>query len=81
MDSLFFGPCVVMASPGFLQSGISRQLFEAWCDNDRNGVIIAGYTIEGTLAHDLLSMPLEVSILLCSSLFLFFFLLLTGEMS
>lgn len=53
-----------MASPGFLQSGVSRQLFEQWCDDERHGVIIAGYTIEGTLANDLLSMPNEVSCLL-----------------
>ena len=25
------GPCVVMASPGFMQSGLSRRLFEHWC--------------------------------------------------
>ena len=31
-----------MASPGFMQSGVSRQLFEQWCDSDKNGVIIAG---------------------------------------
>lgn len=55
-----FGACVVMASPGFLQSGVSRQLFEAWCDDERHGVIIAGYTIEGTLAHELLSDPKEI---------------------
>lgn len=55
-----FGPCVVMASPGFLQSGVSRELFEAWCDDERHGVIIAGYTIEGTLAHELLSDPKEI---------------------
>lgn len=44
------GPCVIMASPGMMQSGLSRQLFEAWCTNKRNGVIIAGYCVEGTLA-------------------------------
>jgi cleavage and polyadenylation specificity factor subunit 3 len=54
------GSCVVMASPGFLQNGVSRQLFEAWCDNEANGVVIAGYTIEGTLAHDLLAYPTEI---------------------
>lgn len=59
-DFDLFGPSVVMASPGFLQSGISRQLFEAWCDDERNGVIIAGYTVEGTLAHELLSDPKEI---------------------
>lgn len=57
------GPCVVMASPGFLQSGVSRALFESWCDDEKNGVIIAGYTIEGTLAHDLLSDPTEIKCL------------------
>ena len=44
------GPCVIMASPGFMNSGLSRQLFEAWCTDKRNGVIIAGYCVEGTLA-------------------------------
>jgi cleavage and polyadenylation specificity factor subunit 3 len=41
------GPCVVMASPGFMQTGVSRHLFERWCDDERNGVVIAGYTVEG----------------------------------
>lgn len=34
-----------MASPGMMQSGLSRELFEAWCTDPKNGVIIAG-TIE-----------------------------------
>lgn len=42
---------------------VSRQLFESWCDSEKNGVIIAGYTIEGTLAHDLLSNPTEIKCL------------------
>lgn len=33
-----------------LQSGLSRELFEQWCTDRRNGVIIAGYCVEGTLA-------------------------------
>ncbi|XP_015224866.1 PREDICTED: cleavage and polyadenylation specificity factor subunit 3-like, partial [Cyprinodon variegatus] len=44
------GPSVVMASPGMMQSGLSRELFESWCTDRRNGVIIAGYCVEGTLA-------------------------------
>lgn len=36
------GPCVVMASPGMMQSGLSRELFEAWCTDNKNGCIIAG---------------------------------------
>jgi cleavage and polyadenylation specificity factor subunit 3 len=55
------GPCVVMAAPGFLQSGVSRQLFDRWCEDSKNCVLIAGYTVEGTLAHDLLSAPKEVT--------------------
>ena len=55
------GACVVMASPGFLQDGVSRHLFERWCDDERNGVIIAGYSVEGTLAHHLLSRPKEIT--------------------
>lgn len=31
-----------MASPGMMQSGLSRELFESWCSDAKNGVIIAG---------------------------------------
>lgn len=44
------GPCVMMASPGMLQNGLSRELFELWCTSKKNGVIIPGYCVEGTLA-------------------------------
>uniref|UniRef100_A0A0X3PL47 Cleavage and polyadenylation specificity factor subunit 3 n=2 Tax=Schistocephalus solidus TaxID=70667 RepID=A0A0X3PL47_SCHSO len=54
------GPCVVMASPGMMQSGLCRELFENWCTDRRNGVIIAGYCVEGTLAKQILSLPAEV---------------------
>lgn len=36
------GPCVIMATPGMLQNGLSRELFESWCTDSKNGVIIAG---------------------------------------
>ena len=39
-----------MASPGMMQSGLSRELFEAWCTDHKNGVIIGGYCVEGTIA-------------------------------
>ena len=42
------------------QTGVSRHLFERWCDDERNGVVLAGYTVEGTLAHDLLNHPTEI---------------------
>lgn len=54
------GPCVVMASPGMMQSGLSRELFEAWCGSRRNTCIIAGYCVEGTLAKYILSEPEEI---------------------
>jgi cleavage and polyadenylation specificity factor subunit 3 len=37
------GPSVVFASPGMLQSGVSRQLFDRWAGDPKNGVLIAGY--------------------------------------
>ncbi|BFZ15737.1 hypothetical protein BsWGS_18776 [Bradybaena similaris] len=55
------GPSVVLASPGMMQSGLSRELFESWCIDKRNGVIIAGYCVEGTLAKHILSEPDEIT--------------------
>ncbi|KAI5171392.1 cleavage and polyadenylation specificity factor subunit 3 [Nematocida sp. LUAm3] len=54
------GSCVIMASPGMLQNGLSRDLFEMWCGDRRNGCIIPGYCVEGTLAKDLLCEPEEI---------------------
>lgn len=50
-----------MASPGMMQSGLSRELFETWCTEPKNGVIIAGYCVEGTLAKTILSEPEEIT--------------------
>ncbi|KAF2364148.1 Zn-dependent metallo-hydrolase RNA specificity domain [Trinorchestia longiramus] len=55
------GPCVIMASPGMMQSGLSRELFEMWCTDPNNGVIIAGYCVEGTLAKDILQEPEDIT--------------------
>ncbi|XP_068152069.1 cleavage and polyadenylation specificity factor 73 [Drosophila tropicalis] len=57
------GPCVIMASPGMMQSGLSRELFESWCTDPKNGVIVAGYCVEGTLAKTILSEPEEITTL------------------
>lgn len=54
------GPCVMMASPGFMQSGISRELLERWAPDKRNGVIVNGYSVEGTMARSILSDPDEI---------------------
>ncbi|KAK2467875.1 hypothetical protein APHAL10511_000170 [Amanita phalloides] len=52
-------PCVVLASPGFMQIGASRELFELWAPDSRNGLIITGYSVEGTPARDILNEPEE----------------------
>ncbi|KAJ7072345.1 beta-lactamase-like protein [Mycena amicta] len=52
-------PCVVLASPGFMQSGPSRELFELWAPDSRNGLIVTGYSVEGTLARDIMTEPEE----------------------
>ena len=44
-------PCVVLASPGFMDSGSSRELLELWAPDARNGLIVTGYSVEGTLAR------------------------------
>lgn len=61
------GPSVVMASPGMMQSGLSRELFESWCTDKRNGVIIAGYCVEGTLAKVRLQQGGRQSVKICVS--------------
>ena len=55
------GPCVILASPGMMQSGLSRELFESWCTDKKNGCIVAGYCVEGTLAKLILSDPTEIT--------------------
>lgn len=55
------GPVVVMASPAMLQSGLSRQLFDRWASDEKNGVIIPGYCVEGTLAKAIMSSPPTVT--------------------
>lgn len=54
------GPCVVLATPSMLQSGLSRELFDAWCEDKRNGVIIADFAVQGTLAREILACPSHV---------------------
>jgi hypothetical protein len=51
---------VVMASPGMLQQGLSRELFETWCSDRRNGLVMPGYSVAGTLANHLLTEPKEI---------------------
>lgn len=52
-----FGPCVVVAAPGMLQNGVLRELLEKWAPDPKNAVIMTGYSVEGTMAKELLTEP------------------------
>jgi cleavage and polyadenylation specificity factor subunit 3 len=51
------GSCVMLATPGMMQNGASRELLEKWAPDPKNGVIITGYSVEGTMAQKLLNEP------------------------
>lgn len=53
-------PCVVLATPGMLQVGPSRELLELWAPDPRNGLVITGYSVEGTLARVSLQIRLHI---------------------
>ena len=55
-------PCVVFASPGMLQNGLSKNLFEKWCSDKKNGIVITGYCTEKTLAKTVLGEPTKIKI-------------------
>ncbi|ETO20945.1 hypothetical protein RFI_16258, partial [Reticulomyxa filosa] len=54
------GPSVVFASPGMLQNGLSRELFELWCSDRKNGLVIPGYAVEGTMAKEVQHEPSHI---------------------
>jgi cleavage and polyadenylation specificity factor subunit 3 len=51
------GGCVMLASPGMLQNGVSRTLLERWAPDSKNGVVITGYSVEGTMAKEIMKEP------------------------
>jgi cleavage and polyadenylation specificity factor subunit 3 len=54
------GGCVMLASPGMLQTGTSRELLERWAPSERNGIVLTGYSVEGTMAKQLLNEPEQI---------------------
>ncbi|RAH73262.1 cleavage polyadenylation factor subunit YSH1 [Aspergillus aculeatinus CBS 121060] len=54
------GGCVMLASPGMLQTGTSRELLERWAPNERNGIVMTGYSVEGTMAKQILNEPEQI---------------------
>ena len=55
------GPSVMLASPGMLQSGNSRQLLEKWCPDEKNLLLMTGYSVDGTMAKQIMNEPTEIS--------------------
>lgn len=53
-------PCVLIASPGMLQSGLSRRVLEKWSPDPRNSVILTGYSVDGTMAKNIVREPSEI---------------------
>lgn len=51
----------MLATPSMLQSGFSRELFEAWAGDKRNTVLIVDFAVQGTLARQLLDSPQTVT--------------------
>ncbi|OQN96030.1 hypothetical protein B0A48_18021 [Cryoendolithus antarcticus] len=51
------GGCIMLASPGMLQNGVSRALLERWAPDPKNGVVITGYSVEGTMAKEIMKEP------------------------
>ncbi|GJN74273.1 endoribonuclease ysh1 [Purpureocillium lilacinum] len=62
------GGCVMLASPGMLQSGVSRELFERWAPSEKNGVIITGYSVEGTMARQVMQEPDQIQAIMSRSI-------------
>lgn len=60
------GECVMLASPGMLQNGFSRELLERWAPNERNGVVITGYSVEGTMARKIMNEPESIPAIFAS---------------
>lgn len=54
------GSCVMLASPGMLQTGTSRELLERWAPNEKNGVIMTGYSVEGTMGKQIVNEPDQI---------------------
>jgi len=61
------GSCVMLATPGMLQNGVSRELLERWAPNPQNGVIITGYSVEGTMAKHIVQEPDQIQAIMSRS--------------
>uniref|UniRef100_A0A673MYN9 Pre-mRNA 3'-end-processing endonuclease polyadenylation factor C-term domain-containing protein n=1 Tax=Sinocyclocheilus rhinocerous TaxID=307959 RepID=A0A673MYN9_9TELE len=60
-DQLLIRPLWTVASTLDWRAWMHCLTFESWCTDKRNGVIIAGYCVEGTLAKHIMSEPEEIT--------------------
>lgn len=57
------GPSIMLASPGMLQNGNSRALLEKWCPDEKNLLFVTGYSVDGTMAKNIMNEPSDITTL------------------
>ncbi|KAI5077514.1 hypothetical protein GOP47_0007338 [Adiantum capillus-veneris] len=48
------GPCVLFATPGMLNGGLSLEVFKLWAPFEQNMVVLPGYCVPGTVGYKLI---------------------------
>lgn len=61
--------CVKTCTDCGVQNGVSRELLERWAPDSRNGLIITGYSVEGTMAKQIVTEPLEIPAVMTANRF------------
>ena len=56
------GPMVLLATPGMLHAGYSLSVFQKWCSDKKNLIVLPGYCLPKTVGGKLLAGDTEVSI-------------------
>ena len=44
-------PMLVLATPGMMHAGTSLKIFQEWCSDKKNSLLIPGYCVEGTVGN------------------------------
>ncbi|KAF2843659.1 metallo-beta-lactamase superfamily protein [Patellaria atrata CBS 101060] len=55
------GGCVILATPGMMQNGVSRELLERWAPDPKNGIVMTGYSVEGTMGKLIMNEPDQIT--------------------
>jgi len=55
------GPCVVLATPGMLLSGLSLEIFSKWAPDEKNIVVLPGYCQPGSAGNKVLAGQKRIS--------------------